>query len=265
MPDTDLTIPPESVTLTFLGTGTSHGIPQLRCSCRVCRSTDPADTRRRSSALVSVGGKNLLIDCGPDFREQMLHLGSPDIDAVLLTHEHYDHTGGLDDLRLYSPEEGTLPVYCRSDVARHLHERLPYCFGHIDYPGVPRLSTEIIGDEPFMVAGIPVTPLPVMHGKLPITGFLIGNMAYVTDCKTMPESTAGLIRDNAATLVINALRHKEHPMHMNLTEALHVIEVTAPEKAYLTHICHELGLQKELDTTLPEGIRAATDFLCIRT
>ena len=104
-----------------------------------------------------------------------------------------------------------------------------------------------------------------MHGKLPITGFLIGNMAYVTDCKTMPESTAGLIRDNAATLVINALRHKEHPMHMNLTEALHVIEVTAPEKAYLTHICHELGLQKELDTTLPEGIRAATDFLCIRT
>lgn len=251
------------MTLTFLGTGTSHGVPQLRCDCDVCRSADPADKRLRSSALVSVGCKNLLIDCGPDFREQMLRLGSPDIDAVLLTHEHYDHTGGLDDLRLYSPAEGTLKIYCRADVARHIEQRLPYCFGHSNYPGVPRLSTVVIDDRPFTAAGIEVTPLPVVHGALPIYGFLIGRLAYVTDCKTMPDSTIELIRHGADTLVVNALHHKPHASHMNLTEALNVISLTTPRRAFLTHLSHRMGLHREIPAMLPEGVEDAVDFLTI--
>ncbi len=212
-----------SVKIKFLGTGTSTGVPQIGCKCKVCTSRDIRDKRLRTSAIVSVGDKNILIDCGPDFRSQILSCGSPELSGILLTHTHYDHVGGIDDLRPYCNKTDNFPVYCRADVAHDLRERLPYCFAENPYPGVPVFKIHEITTKPFDIADIKIEPLKIYHHKLEILGYKIGNLAYITDAKTVPDETIEKIK-NIDTLVINALRIKEHLSHMSLSQAMEVIK-----------------------------------------
>lgn len=249
--------------LRFLGTGTSTGVPQIGCTCPTCISTDQHDKRLRASVIVTVGDKNLLIDCGPDFRQQIINAGAPRLEAALLTHSHYDHVGGIDDLRpyCYSTDNG-FPLYCKPDVAEDLRNRVPYCFRKHLYPGVPTFDIHEISDKPFAIGDIKITPLPVMHHKLPIVGFRIDNFAYITDAKTIPDETFRLL-DGIDTLVINALRKKEHLSHMTLDEAIAAITRIRPRVTYLTHFADAIGRQAEIEPTLPPGIHMAYDNLTI--
>lgn len=250
--------------LTFLGTGTSTGVPQLGCSCKVCTSDNPLDTRSRTSAVVDAGGSQLLIDCGPDFYQQMLRhdrTGHPDM--LMLTHQHTDHMGGLDDLRPFCTGDG-FPIYCSREVADDIKRRIPYSFAENPYPGVPHFDIhEIEPYVPFFFNGIEITPLRVIHGKLPILGFKIGkNLAYITDASELPERTIEELK-GINTLVINALRQQPHHSHMSLAQALAVIEKIKPGVAYLTHISHQLGRHTEVERTLPNNVSLAYDGLHI--
>lgn len=248
--------------LTFLGTGTSTGVPQLRCDCPTCRSLDTRDHRLRASVLWEVDGVNLLIDCGPDFRQQMLRLGSPDLDALLVTHQHYDHVGGVDDLRPYCTPQG-FPVYCQADVAADLRARVPYCFAEHPYPGVPHFSLhEIKAGEKFTVKGVEILPLRVKHYKLQILGYRIGPMAYITDANHIDDDTLTLL-DGVDTLVINALRHEQHISHFTLAEALDVIRRINPRISFLTHLAPQMGRYIDIQPTLPAGVNLAYDGLTI--
>ncbi len=246
--------------LRFLGTGTSVGVPQIGCSCPACTSTDKRDKRLRASAVVMLdNGKNLLIDCGPDFRTQILEAGAPSLEAMLITHSHYDHTGGIDDLRPYCKGGRHFPTYCEHNVADDLRQRNPWSFAKVLYPGVPTFAIqEIEAGKAFDVAGVEVMPLRVEHGKLPIIGFRIGRLGYVTDCKTMPQATIDALR-GVDTLVINALRHKEHPTHLSLSQAIDIIRQINPRQTYLTHLSHDMGPHATVD--LPDGIQIAYDGL----
>lgn len=248
--------------LKFLGTGTSTGVPQIMCDCKVCRSEDEHDKRLRTSALITVDGVNLLIDCGPDFRTQMLRAGSPKIEALLITHSHYDHVGGVDDLRPYCSIGDGFPIYCRPDVAEDLRNRVPYCFAEHPYPGVPTFNLYEIETKPFKIGDIEIKPLPVLHYKLPIVGYKIGNLAYITDAKTIDDCTIEVMR-GVDTLVINALRIKEHISHMSLAQSLAVIARVEPRVAYLTHLSHDMGLHDEVTSRLPENVKIAYDGLSI--
>ncbi len=246
--------------LHFLGTGTSTGVPQIGCHCPTCTSTDPRDKRLRASVLITpTTGKNLLIDCGPDFRAQILSVGAPELEALLVTHSHYDHVGGLDDLRPYCKGGRNFPTYCRPDVAKDLRMRNPWSFGTHLYPGVPTFEINKVNEyEPFTVGGVEVLPVQVVHGRMPILGYRIGSLAYITDCSQMPqrtlESLAGL-----DTLVINALRIATHPTHFSLAESLAVIEQLKPRCAYLTHLSHDMGPRASV--SLPDGVQIAYDGL----
>ena len=249
--------------ITFLGTGTSTGIPQIGCICPVCTSKDPHDNRLRTSAVVTVGGKNILIDCGPDFRQQMLraHLGR--IDAVLITHIHYDHTGGIDDLRPFGGSH-TLPIYLEHPVAEDIRTRLPYCFGDHLYPGVPNIMLQEIGVEPFSIKGIEITPIRVMHYKLPILGYRIDDLVYITDALTIPETEYEKMKQ-VDVLVINALRKQPHLSHQTLAEALRVIERVQPREAYLVHMSHHMGLTADVEKELPPHVHFAYDGLVVES
>lgn len=251
--------------LTFLGTGTSTGVPQIGCRCEVCRSSDPLDRRLRASALVETdSGKHILIDCGPDFREQILRVGTPALDCALLTHSHYDHVGGLDDLRPYCAD-GPFPLYCQKDVSDDLHDRLPYCFKRHVATMVPSYDIhKVKPGRSFRIEGddLEITPLRVMHYKLPILGFRLGRLAYVTDCKTMPRETVEALR-GVDTLVLNALRFKEHISHLSLSQALELIGEIKPREAYLTHMSHGIGFHSVTAPTLPENVFLAHDFQTI--
>ncbi len=254
--------------LTFLGTGTSTGVPQMRCNCNVCTSSDSHDKRLRCSAILQPeeGKPGILIDCGPDFRTQMLREDCPDISCAVLTHSHYDHVGGIDDLRPYSyavPGEH-FPLYCRADVAADLRARVPYCFSEAPYPGVPQFDLRVVEPyKPFMLEYAPghsmeVLPLEVIHGRLPILGYRFGNFAYITDASVVPPATIEALR-GVDTLVINALRHEPHFSHLNLSQALDVIKLTEPRQAWLTHFSHQIGLHSELEKQLPENVFPASD------
>lgn len=251
--------------LTFLGTGTSTGNPEIGCRCEVCTSTDKRDWRMRSSALVETGGRKLLIDCGPDFRWQALTNGIDRLDGVLLTHEHYDHVGGLDDLRPFCRHHAEVNIYAEKNVADAVRSRIPYVFQENPYPGVPRLRLhEITAGTLFRVADIDVLPVRVMHGRLPILGYRIGNMAYLTDLKWLPEEEYPKLQ-HLDLLVIDALRETEHPSHACVNEALHIAGRLDPAQTYLIHMSHKIGLHAEVEKKLPPHVFYSFDGLTVDT
>lgn len=247
--------------VTVLGSGTSVGVPVPRCTCEVCTSTDPRDKRLRSSILVESEGQTVMIDCGPDFRQQVLRVGLQHIDAILLTHLHYDHCGGLDDLRPYA-YAADLPVYTEHYVADILRDKYDYIFVR-RYPGVARIDLRIVTPEvPFKIGALEVTPLRLMHGRLPIIGYRLGPLAYLTDCTEIDEAAYPLL-EGIDTLIIDALRFKAHPTHMNVEQALQVVERLRPRQTYFTHISDGMGLHRVTDAKLPAGVHLAYDGLVL--
>ena len=250
------------IKLTFLGTGTSTGVPEVGCTCPVCSSADHKDRRLRVSALVETADARILIDCGPDFREQMLRVPFGSIDGVLLTHEHYDHTGGIDDLRPFC-RFGDIDIFADELTCRHLRERLPYFFREVLYPGVPRLHFQTIAPfEPIHIKGVEVLPLQVMHGALPILGFRIGQLGFITDMLTAPEETYEALR-GIDTLVVNSLRPKPHGSHQTLDDAIAFARAVGARETYLIHMSHDAGLHAETSAKLPAHIHLAYDGLQI--
>lgn len=249
--------------LTFLGTGTSVGVPTIGCSCKVCKSHDPRDRRTRCSAMVETEQTRIVIDCGPDFREQMLRQEFRKIDAVLVTHSHYDHVGGMDDLRPFC-QFGDINVYSDSISEKSLRSMMPYCFVEHPYPGVPKISLhEIHPHQELKINELTVVPLQVMHDKLPILGYKIGRLAYITDMKTIPEGGIDYLQD-IDYLVVNALRFtKSHHSHMLVDEALEFARKTSAKQVFLTHMCHDIGLIDEANAALPQGVQLAYDGLSV--
>jgi len=250
--------------VTFLGTGTSQGIPVIGCSCEVCHSTDPKDSRLRTSVLLSKGSVNIAIDCGPDFRQQMLKAGVSHLNAVLLTHEHNDHVIGMDDVRPFNFSSGTnMPIYATEQVQAKIKARFAYVFASNPYPGAPRLELHTIRkDKAFWVSKIQIKPIEVIHGRLPVLGFRFGDFSYVTDAKTITESEFEKLK-GTKILVLSALHHNTHHSHLSLSEALEWIEKIAPEKAYLLHLSHKMGCHEAVSSRLPENVALAYDGLTI--
>lgn len=248
--------------ITFLGTGTSTGNPEIGCSCEVCTSKDKRDWRLRASVLVETGGKRLLIDCGPDFRWQALRAGFSELEGVLITHEHYDHVGGLDDLRPFCRKKG-VDVYAEAYVAEAIRTRIPYVFREHKYPGVPNLQLHTVdAGDPFFVSGIRVVPVRVMHNRLPVLGYRIGNFAYLTDLKSIPEEEFDKLT-GLDVLVIDALRKSEHVSHESVEEALVNIRRIKPRSAYLIHMSHRIGLHAVIEKELPPHVYYSFDGLTV--
>lgn len=247
--------------ITILGTGTSCGVPQIGCDCEVCTSHDPRDRRLRCSALFETENTVLLLDCGPDFREQMLHIGMKrHIDACLVTHEHYDHVGGIDDLRPFSYAK-KVSLYADPFAARNLKDRLPYCLRRNVYPGVPQLELkDVRPHDSFMVGDMHVTALNVMHGELPILGYRIDDVAYITDMKTMPEEETEFLRD-IKLLIINGLRQEPHPTHQSIADAVEWSKKLGNPETYIIHMSHHAGLHADVEATLPENVHLAYDYM----
>lgn len=247
--------------VTFLGTGTSQGVPVIGCTCEVCTSLDYRDKRLRTSVSVSIKDKTFIIDTGPDFRQQMLRERIARIDAVLFTHAHRDHTAGLDDVRAYNfMQQMDMPVYGMRDVLDQLKVEFAYAFAPVYYPGIPRLDLKEVTAEKFQVNGIEITPLPVMHLRLPIIGFRIGDFSYITDANAIPDSTMEKLK-GTKTLILNALQREAHISHFNLEEAIKMVEKIGPERTYFTHISHKLGTHRDVSEELPEHISLAYDGL----
>jgi len=249
--------------VTFLGTGTSQGVPVIGCTCEVCRSLDFRDKRLRTSILIEIKGQCFVIDTGPDFRQQMLREQVKHIDAIIFTHAHRDHTAGLDDVRAYNfMQQMDMPVYGTPQVLDQLKVEYAYAFVKEYYPGIPRLSLNTINGEAFAVNGIPFLPLPVMHLRLPVLGFRIGNFSYITDAKYIPPETMEKL-EGTEVLVLNALQREQHISHFNLTEALAMVKTIRPRHTYFTHISHKLGLHADVEKEIPDQVSLAFDGLKI--
>lgn len=249
--------------ITFLGTGTSQGIPMIASNHPVCLSKDKKDVRLRSSILINYQGKNLVIDCGPDFRQQMLRENVQHLNAVLFTHEHADHTAGMDDLRPFCYQIGEMPIYVKARTLQSLQQRFEYIFSVENrYPGAPSVKPYIVDNEQFYIEDLPVIPIQILHGNLPILGYRIFDFAYLTDVKFI-ENKELIKLQNLDVLVINALRIEEHPTHFNLKEALDFVELIKPKQTYFTHISHKLGFHKEVSQQLPKNVKLAFDGLQI--
>lgn len=254
-----------TVQLEFLGTGTSQGVPVIGCPCAVCASADERDSRLRSSVIVKVNQKRILIDTGPDFRYQMLRSGNVDVDAVLYTHEHMDHISGLDDIRAINfLQRKDMPLYGSKGVEEALHRIYHYAFSDNPYPGVPIVQFNLIDGDAFDLFGIPVVPIKVKHGSMPVLGFRFGDLTYITDAKSIDESELEKIR-GSKVVVLNALRMKEHHSHLNLEQAIELMERIGPERGYFTHISHLLGLHSVVEKQLPKHLRLAYDGLVVST
>lgn len=249
--------------VTFLGTGTSQGVPVIGCHCEVCQSLDFRDKRLRSSIHVEVDGKSIVIDSGPDFRQQMLRERVEQLDALLFTHEHKDHTAGMDDIRSFNfLQKKDMPIYARKQVIEQLKQEFAYVFSTSKYPGVPQVAVHEIKNEPFEVEGIHILPIEVMHYKLPVFGFRIKDFAYITDMKTIEAEEKEKLQGLEA-LVINALQQTKHMSHMTLEEAIAFAQEIGSKNTYFTHLSHKMGKQSEIAPILPEGIQIAHDGLKI--
>lgn len=249
--------------LTFLGTGTSNGIPVIGCTCAVCQSSDPRDNRGRTSAVVQIDGKTILIDTATELRSQALREGLDHVDAVLFTHAHADHTGGFDDLRRFNElQQAKLPIFTGPETATMLNDRFAYAF--VDafsfFGGKPDLILHVVHEQ-FEAVGVPITPIPVWHGSLRVFGYRFGSFAYVTDAGSVPDESIDLLR-GVDVLVLNALREREHPTHLNVQQAIDVITRVGARDAYLVHLSHELS-HAAAEAMLPEGIHVAYDGLTI--
>lgn len=249
---------------TFTGTGTSTGIPMLACNCPVCLSPDPLDKRLRTSGVLQSGQTTVVFDTGPDFRTQMLRFNFQWIDAILFTHQHKDHTAGLDDVRPYNYlQDRNMPLYVSEAVETHLRKEYYYVFERPDYPGIPKFEFQrIVGGKPFTVGDLEVMPIPIMHGHLPILGFRCGKFAYLTDTNYIPESSLPLLK-GVEILVIDALRKEEHYSHFHLEAALETIEKLQPREAYLIHISHLMGRHADVAKELPPKVFLSYDGLVI--
>lgn len=250
--------------ITFLGTGTSQGIPVIACDCEACTSTDPHDNRFRTAIHIEHGDTSIVIDIGPDFRQQMLRSSIKTLDAVLLTHEHNDHMIGADDLRPFNfRQRKDMPIFGEERVLDEIKTRFRYAFLPHPYPGIPQFQLiPISSNETFKIEGIKIIPVRLMHGSLPILGFRIGNFCYLTDVKTIPDEEFNKLK-GIDTLVLNALREQPHHSHLTIDEAVALSEKIKPKRTYFTHFSHDLGPVKKWAARLPENIYPAYDNLII--
>ena len=250
--------------ITVLGTGTSSGVPVLTCECPVCTSLNPKDQRLRVSILVQDKGNNILIDSGPDFRQQVLKTGIKDLAAVVFTHEHKDHTAGLDDVRPFNYLRGKdfIDIYARSKVLHQLKREFHYAFETNPYPGAPKFETHKIKNRPFLIGHTKFIPIEVMHHKLPVFGYRIGSFAYITDAKTIEEKELKKLK-GVQVLILNALQKSPHISHLTLEEAIEIARKVNAHQTYFTHISHKMGLHEEVNASLPKNMALAYDGLQI--
>lgn len=247
--------------ITFLGTGTSQGIPMICCKCPVCTSKDPKDKRLRTSAYIEYEGLKLVIDAGPDFRQQMLREDICKIDAILLTHQHKDHTGGLDDVRAYNYFQHIgMPIYSEERVQNSLRQEYAYAFKEEKYPGVPDYDLHTIDENPFTIKEIEIIPIRAMHYTLPVLGFRFGKLGYITDANYISDAEIEKLK-GVSVFVINTIRREPHISHFSLSQAIEVCEKVGAQRSYLTHLSHQIECHSELAKALPDGISPAYDGL----
>lgn len=252
-----------AIKVTFLGTGTSQGVPVIGCDCEVCASANPKDNRLRSSILIETEGKVICVDTGPDFRQQMLREKVQTLNAIVYTHEHKDHTAGMDDVRAFNfKQKRPMDLFVDENVEACLRREFSYAFAKNPYPGVPRLNLIRIKNEPFLVEGVNFQPIELMHYKLPIFGFRVGDFAYCTDVNYISDKEKKKLK-GLKVLVLTALRKEKHISHFNLSQALALIKELSPEKAYLTHISHLLGKHDDVSKELPPNVELSYDGLSI--
>lgn len=248
---------------TFLGTGTSQGVPMIGCKCAVCLSTDLKDKRLRTSLMVQSDTHRIVIDSGPDFRQQMLRENVDSLDGIVFTHEHKDHIAGLDDVRAFNYlHKKPIDVFASLQVQDALRREFFYIFNGHNYPGIPKISLHTIAEQPFVAGQINFMPIPVMHMQLPVLGFRVGDFSYITDANFISDESKKLLM-NSKVLVLNALRVEKHVSHFNLEEAIELAKELKPEVTYLTHISHQLGKHEEVERALPPSIRLAYDGLVV--
>lgn len=249
------------MTITFLGTGTSQGVPVIACNCSVCQSLDYRDKRLRSSIHIQQNQTSLVIDTGPDFRQQMLRENINSLDAILYTHEHKDHTAGMDDIRSFNfIQKRDMPLYARKNVVDQLKQEFAYVFQDVKYPGVPHVEINFLDGQPFKINEVKITPIDTLHYKLPVFGFRIEDFAYITDANFISDEEKQKLQ-NLDVLVLNALQKETHISHFNLSEALSLIDELKPKFAYLTHISHKMGKHADVQPSLPANVHIAYDGL----
>ncbi len=247
--------------VTFLGTGTSQGVPVIACECSTCISEDPRDKRLRTSVLIEKDDINLVIDAGPDFRQQMLRENIKRLDAIILTHEHKDHISGMDDVRAFNyMSQDAIDIFAEERVQKAVRKEYSYVFAEYQYPGIPKMRLNTITEQNFSINGITLTPLRVYHYRLPVYGFRIGHLAYITDANYIPEETKEKIY-GVKYLIINALRKEKHISHFSLREAIDFVRQVSPRKAFITHISHQMGRYEDIQKNLPPEINLAYDGL----
>lgn len=250
--------------ITFLGTGTSQGVPVIACSCVVCQSADPRDKRLRTSILIEENGKTFVIDTGPDFRQQMLRAEIKSLDAVIFTHEHKDHTAGFDDVRAFNfINKRKMDVYASHRVQQAIHREFAYIFSDFKYPGIPEINLHLLENKLTTINGVDFMPIEVLHYKLPVFGFRVGDFTYITDANFISDEEKEKIK-GSKVIVVNALRREAHISHYTLEQAIALIQEFKPMKAYLIHASHQLGLHADVQKELPPGIELAFDGLKIQ-